>query len=155
MPVFTSSCSFRCPGLVMLQDIPTVNWSRTYFRPHRLARGAGEMQASWRHGQPRSRQTWSSSPDRDSSATHDGERSGWTSLVSSHSTTEPGVPPSVPRLTQLVKPTKVQGSTFVVPPPPHLINVERQLGVCLLSPVSQWKHLSLHITHQTVGEKCR
>ncbi len=41
-----------------------------------LARGADELEASWRPGLPRSRPTWNRSPDRESSATHDGERTG-------------------------------------------------------------------------------
>ncbi len=45
-----------------------------------------------KRGQPRSRQTWNSSPDRESSAAHDGERIGCKSLVSSQLTVEPGVP---------------------------------------------------------------
>ncbi len=89
-------------GLVMLQNIPTVNWSMTYFCPHRLGRGAGELEASWRLGQPRSKQTWSPSPDHESSATHFGKRIGWRSLVSSHWTVEPGEPPSTMRSTRLV-----------------------------------------------------
>ncbi len=53
--------------LCMLQDVPTLSWSRTYFCPHHLARGAGELEASWRRGQPQSRQTWDTSPDSESS----------------------------------------------------------------------------------------
>ncbi len=64
-------------GLVMLQDIRTVNWSRAYFCPHRLARGAGELETDWRRGQPRSRQTWSPSMDCEFSASHNWERIGW------------------------------------------------------------------------------
>ncbi len=92
--------------LVMPQGVPTVNWSRTYFCPQRLARGAYELEASWRLGQPRSKQTWSSSPDHESSATHDGERTGRTSLVNLHRTAEPGVYPSETRSAQLVMPAQ-------------------------------------------------
>ncbi len=33
-------------GLVMLQDVPKVNRSKTFSFPHRLARGAGELEDS-------------------------------------------------------------------------------------------------------------
>ncbi len=56
----------------------------------RLACGANELEASWRRGQPRSRPTWNPSPDRASSATHVGERTGWKCLASLHKTVEPG-----------------------------------------------------------------
>ncbi len=46
----------------------------------------------FRRGHPRSRQIWSPSPDRESSATHDGENAGRKSLVSLRKTAEPGVP---------------------------------------------------------------
>ncbi len=48
--------------------------------------GAGELEASWTH-----LQTWGPSPDRESSVTYDGERTGWKSLVSLRRTVEPGV----------------------------------------------------------------
>ncbi len=65
------------------QDVPKVSWSRTFYYPHRLARGADKLEASWRHGLPRPRPAWNRSPDRESSATHDGERTGWKCLVQS------------------------------------------------------------------------
>ncbi len=68
------SCKESFAGLVMLQDVTTVNW--TDFRPRRLARGAGEFAASLRRGQQRSRPTWNRSLDRKSSTTRDGERAG-------------------------------------------------------------------------------
>ncbi len=52
---------------------------------------ADELGASWRGGQPRSRPAWNRFPDRESSAMHDGERTVWKCLVSSHRTAEPGV----------------------------------------------------------------
>ncbi len=60
----------------------------------------------WRHGQPRLRQTWDRSLDREPAATHDGERTAWKSLVSSHRTVEPGVPPFETWSTQLVMPVQ-------------------------------------------------
>ncbi len=33
-------------GLVMLQGVPSANFSKDYFCTHRLARGAGEVEAS-------------------------------------------------------------------------------------------------------------
>ncbi len=48
-------CKEDSAGLVMLQDIPKVSWSRTFFWPHHFARGADELEASWSHGQPPSR----------------------------------------------------------------------------------------------------
>ncbi len=33
-------------ALVVLQDVPTVTCSRTYFCPHRLPRGAGGLEAN-------------------------------------------------------------------------------------------------------------
>ncbi len=77
------SCKAGSAGLVVLQGVPKVSWSRTFPFPHRLARGAGELEASRRRGQSLSRKTWSPSPD------HDGERNGWKSLVSSHRTVYP------------------------------------------------------------------
>ncbi len=56
--------------------------------------------------QPRSRPTWIRSPDRESSATQDGERAGWKCLVSSHRTAEPGVLPSETWSTRLVMPVQ-------------------------------------------------
>ncbi len=44
-------------------------------------------QANWRTTEGVDR-----SPDRESSVTHDGEGTGWKSLMSSHRTVEPGVP---------------------------------------------------------------
>ncbi len=76
----------RPAGLVMLQDVPKVSWSRTYFCPNRLACGPGELEARWRRIQPRWRQIWNPPPDLKSSAMHDGERTGWKSLVSSPKT---------------------------------------------------------------------
>ncbi len=52
--------------LVTLQHVQTENWSRTYFCPHRLARGAGKLEANEWRGQPQSKQTWSPSPNRES-----------------------------------------------------------------------------------------
>ncbi len=66
----SSEEDFVC--LVMLQDLPAVGWSRTYFSQHHIVHGTGEVEASYRRGQPRPRQTWEPSPDRESSATHDG-----------------------------------------------------------------------------------
>ncbi len=48
--------------------------------------GVDELEASWRHGLPRSRPTWNRSPYRESSATQDDERTGWKCLASSHRT---------------------------------------------------------------------
>ncbi len=89
-------------------------WSRKNFCPHRLVRDAGELEASWRRGQPRSRQALSPSPDHESSATHDGESNGWKSLVSSHRAFEPGVPPSATWSTQLVMTVQVRVSSNIV-----------------------------------------
>ncbi len=72
-------------------DIPKMSWSITFSYPHRLARSADELEASWRHRLPRSRPTWNRSPGRESSATHDGARTGWKCLVSWRRTAEPGV----------------------------------------------------------------
>ncbi len=77
----------------------------TYFCPHRLVRGAGKLEANWRRGQPRSRQIWSPSPDCESSATHDGERTVRKSLVSFRRTIEPGVHLPETWSAQLVMPT--------------------------------------------------
>ncbi len=74
-----SSSKKGSTGLVMVQDVPKVNGSRTDFRPYRLARGADELEASRRRWQ-----TWNRSPDGESSATHDGERTVRQSLVNSH-----------------------------------------------------------------------
>ncbi len=42
------NCSYKegSAGLVMLQDVPKVSWSRTFFYPHRLARGADDLTTS-------------------------------------------------------------------------------------------------------------
>ncbi len=63
-------------------------------------------QTSWRHGRPRSRPTCNRSPERESSATHNKERTGWKSLVSSHRNVEPWVSPSKKRSTQSVMPAQ-------------------------------------------------
>ncbi len=44
------------PGRELIKDLPL---------SHRLARGTDELEASLRHGQPRSWPTWSSSPNRE------------------------------------------------------------------------------------------
>ncbi len=62
------------------RDLPMVSWPVSYFCSH-----------SRRRGQPRSRQTWKPSLDIESSATHNAERAGWKSLVSSHMTVQPRV----------------------------------------------------------------
>ncbi len=80
------SCKEGSAGLVLLQDVPNASWSRTFFCPHQLARGADKLETSWRRVQPNSGQNWNPSPDCESWATYDGERTGWTSLVSSHRT---------------------------------------------------------------------
>ncbi len=82
------SCKEGSAGLAMPQDVSKVSWSRAFSFPHRLARGADELEASWRHGLPRSRPT------------------SWPSLVSSRRTAEPGVPPSETWSTQLVMPAQ-------------------------------------------------
>ncbi len=96
------SCKEGSAGLVMPQDVPKASWSRTFSYPHHLARGADELEDSWRHELPRSRQTWNRSPVRESSATHDGDRTGWKCLVSSHRTAESGVLPFETWSTRLV-----------------------------------------------------
>ncbi len=75
-------------SLAMMRDVQKVNWSETSFCSRRLAHGASELEASWRLGQPRSRQTWNPSQGPKSSAAHDGVRIGQKSLVSSHKTAE-------------------------------------------------------------------
>ncbi len=40
------SCKEGFADLVTLQDVPKVSWSRTFSTPHRLARGADELEAS-------------------------------------------------------------------------------------------------------------
>ncbi len=82
------------------------SWSRIFFCPHHLARGKDDLGVSWRRGQPQSRQTLNPSHNRKSSATHDGERTGWKSLASSRRTVEPGVTPPVMWSTQLVMPVQ-------------------------------------------------
>ncbi len=78
-------------GFVMLQNCPAVNWSRIYFCNHRLARGAGQLEANWGCGQPCSGQIQSPSSCRESSGTHDGERTGRKFLVSLRRIIESGV----------------------------------------------------------------
>ncbi len=108
-PIFTLS-QFTGPGRA--KKAPLV-WSRckasrrwTDKGSHGLAGDAAELEASWRCGQPRSRQARSLSPDRESSATHDGERTGWKSLVSSRRTVEHEMPPSVTWSTRLAIPAQ-------------------------------------------------
>ncbi len=79
-----------------------MRWSRTFSFPHRLARDADELETSWRHEQPRSKQIWNRFPGRESSVTHDGERTGWKCLASSHRAVEPGASPSETWSAQLV-----------------------------------------------------
>ncbi len=50
--------------------------------------------------------SWRPAEDRESSATHDGERTGLTCLVSWRRTAEPGVSPSEAWSTQLVMPAQ-------------------------------------------------
>ncbi len=78
----TVSAKESSAGLVMLQDAPTVNWSRIYFCTHRFARCASKLETNWRRGQPRSRQTRNPSPDREFSLTHHRERTEWAPLMS-------------------------------------------------------------------------
>ncbi len=80
------------PNLVTLRDMSMLILSETSFC--RFAPDVGELEASRRREQPRSRQIWNPSPGRESSATHDGERTGRKLLVSSRWTIEPGVPQS-------------------------------------------------------------
>ncbi len=54
--------------MVTLQDVPAVNWSRTYFYPNLAARGA----ANWGSVEDVDIHAL----DRESSATHDGEKTG-------------------------------------------------------------------------------
>ncbi len=42
----SSPCKEGSTGLATQQGVSTVNCSRTYFCPHRVARGAGELEAS-------------------------------------------------------------------------------------------------------------
>ncbi len=62
--------------LVWLRNVTTASWSGTSFCPHRLACGASGLEANWRREQLRYRKAWKLSLDRESSATHDGEKTG-------------------------------------------------------------------------------
>ncbi len=62
------SCKEDSLGLVMLQDVPKLSWSTNCSFPHRLPRGADGLDASWRHGQPRSKLTCNHLLDRASLA---------------------------------------------------------------------------------------
>ncbi len=52
-----SSSNAGFVSLVTPEDGQKVEWSRTYFCPHRLARGEGELQSNWKRRRLRSRQT--------------------------------------------------------------------------------------------------
>ncbi len=78
---------------------------------------AGELEACWRREQPRSRQTWNPSQDREPSATNNGEGTEWKFIVGSLRTVEPGEPLSETWSAPLVMPSQVLVGMFVLKQP--------------------------------------